>query len=138
MRALPLVLLAVLLAGCGGSGSGKPKAAPAGQLVTKVSSAKITLSGRTMHGSVKVAAGGKPGERLSLAWGLVDAITGLRASQGERTFAHITTTPDVVTKTYTFTVPRPSTPTDYIVHFALYAPNGQYLSSKDSSIFSIR
>lgn len=136
MRAVPLVVLAVVLAGCGG-GSGKPKAAPAGQLITKVSSAKVTLSGKQLDGSVKVTAGGKPGERLTLEWGLVDAITGLRASQGERTFAHITTTPDVVTKTYTFAVPRPSTPTDYIVHFALYAPNGQYLSSKDSAIFTV-
>lgn len=134
-----LLAVAVVLAGCGGGGgSGKPKPAPLGRLVTKVSSAKITLSGKTMDGSVKVTAGGKPGERLSLAWGLVDAITGLRASQGERTFAHIRTTPDVVTKTYTFSVKKPTTPTDYIVHFALYAPDGQYLSSKDSSIFTVK
>jgi hypothetical protein len=130
-------VLTVLLAGCGGS-SNAPTQAPAGKLVAKVSDAKVAVDAGRLKGSVKVVYGGMPGERLTLAWGLVDAVTGVRASQGELALAHPTTTADVVTHTYPLDVKAPTTPTDYIVHYALYAPDGTYLASKDTSIFTVR
>ena len=36
----------------------------------------------------------------------------------------------------TVTIPKP-TPTDYLVHFVLYAPDGTYLASSDSDVFTV-
>jgi hypothetical protein len=38
------------------------------------------------------------------------------------------------TATISFKLP---VPTDYLVHFALYAPDGSYLSSSDSDVFTV-
>jgi hypothetical protein len=66
--------------------------------------------------------------------GLVDAVSGVRASQarGDRDDQ---TTPDVITKTYSSTF-NPKIPTDYIVHFALQMPDGTYLAGDDTDVFT--
>ena len=139
-----LVLLAALVAavaGCGGSGSssssGGSQADSSSSLVTKVDHAKAEVVGQSVVGSVRVTEGGEPGQRLSLRYGLVDAVSGVRASQEEKLVATYTTTPSVATKDVSIRFPKPS-PTDYLVHFVLYGPDGSYLASSDSPVFSVR
>lgn len=144
MRFHPILLLVLvaLAAGCGGSSgnknsSGTPAGA-SGALVTKVEHASAKVEGASIVGTVKVTEGGKPGERLSLRYGLVDAVSGVRASQAERLAATYTTTTAVDSKDVTVRFPKPNTPTDYLMHFVLYGPDGSYLASSDSDVFTVR
>lgn len=139
-----IFVLALLLAatGCGSSGGSKSSsgapAATSGTLVTKVEHAAAKVEGASIIGTVKVTEGGKPGEHLSLRYGLVDAVSGVRASQEEQLVAKYTTTSSVVSKDVTMHFAKPNTPTDYLLHFVLYGPNGSYLASADSDVFSVR
>jgi hypothetical protein len=136
MRVALLVTVAsivAVLAGCGSTSSNGVKTSST--LVTKVSDAKEDVHGKLVTASVKVEAGGKPGGKLLLRMGLVDAVSGVRASQGEKVIATIKTTPDVITKTYSATF-NPKIPTDYIVHFALQMPDGTYLAGDDTDVFT--
>jgi hypothetical protein len=143
VRFLPIAVIALVLfvAGCGGNGSessgGTPSGA-SGQLVTKVEHASAKVDGTSIVGTVKVTEGGKPGQHLSLRYGLVDAVSGVRASQEERLAAKYTTSASVDTKDVTVRFRKPSTPTDYLMHFVLYGPDGSYLASSDSDVFSVR
>jgi hypothetical protein len=137
---LPVALLA-LVAGCGGSGGSKATGtqAPAGSsgnLTTKVEHASATVEGASVVGTVKVTEGGRPGEHLTLRWGLVDAVSGVRASESERLAAKYTTTASVENHDVTIHFAKP-TPTDYLIHFALYGPDGSYLASSDSDVFTV-
>jgi hypothetical protein len=141
----PLILLVVLgvtVTGCGGSSgsnsSGAPASGAAGNLVTKVEHASAKVDGKSIVGTVKVTEGGKPGEHLALRYGLVDAVSGVRASQEERLAAKYTTTASVDSKDVTVRFPKPDTPTDYLLHFVLYGTDGSYLASSDSDVFSVR
>src|SRR5438045_2530478 len=124
LRALiPLgVALALVAAGCGGSSS---SSSGGGQkttsLVAKVSHAKAAVEGQQVVASAEVKEGGHAGEHLSLRWGLVDAVSGVRASDSEVLAARYVTTGVVKDQTATVHFKLP-TPTDYLVHFALYAP----------------
>ena len=141
-RPILLLVLVALAAGCGGSsGNGSSSGTPAGAtgtLVTKVEHASAKVEGASIVGTVKVTEGGKPGERLSLRYGLVDAVSGARASQEEQLAAKYRTTASVNRKDVTVRFPKPSTPTDYLVHFVLYGPDGSYLASSDSDVFTVR
>jgi hypothetical protein len=106
--------------------------------VTKVEHASAKVDGTSIVGTVKVTEGGKPGQHLSLRYGLVDAVSGVRASQEERLAAKYTTSASVDTKDVTVRFRKPSTPTDYLMHFVLYGPDGSYLASSDSDVFSVR
>jgi hypothetical protein len=131
-----LVSIVAVLSGCGGSStSSNGGAKTSSTLVTKVSDAKEDVHGKLVTASVKVEAGGKPGAKLLLRIGLVDAVSGVRASQGERVIATIKTTPEVMTKTYSSTF-NPKVPTDYIIHFALSMPDGTYLAGADTDVFT--
>jgi hypothetical protein len=141
-RPIPLIGLVVLAAGCGGtsdskSSSGSPAGA-SGKLVTKVANASATVEGASIVGTVKLTEGGRPGEHLALRYGLVDAVSGVRASQDERLAAKYTTTASVVSKDVTIRFPKPDAPTDYLLHFVLYGPDGSYLASSDSDVFTVR
>jgi hypothetical protein len=142
IRAISLSVLVLAVAGCGGSSSNNSSAsAPAttsGSLVTKVEHAAAKVDGGSIVGTVKVTEGGKPGEHLSLRYGLVDAVSGVRASQEERLAAKYTTTSAVQSKDVTVRFAKPDTPTDYLMHFVLYGPDGSYLASSDSDVFSVR
>lgn len=146
MRFRPAFLFASALvlvaAGCGSkSGNGtsngsEPQSST--KLVTKVEHASAKVEGGSVVGTVKVTEGGKPGEHLSLRYGLVDAVSGVRASQEERLAAKYTTRASVTTKDVTVRFTKPDTPTDYLMHFVLYGPDGSYLASSDSDVFSVR
>jgi hypothetical protein len=140
VRFLPIFVSALVLvaAGCGGSGASNSSGGASGQLVTKVEHASAKVEGRSIVGTVKVTEGGKPGQHLSLRYGLVDAVSGVRASQEERLAAKYTTAATVDSKDVTVRFPKPSTPTDYLMHFVLYGPDGSYLASSDSDVFSVR
>jgi hypothetical protein len=139
-RVIMLGALLVLVAGCGGgssaSSSGGTQAAGGGSLVTKVQHASVTVQGTSVVSTVKVTEGGKAGEHLTLRWGLIDAVSGVRASESERLAAKYTTTASVTTHDVTVHFAKP-TPTDYLVHFALYGPDGSYLASTDSDVFTV-
>jgi hypothetical protein len=133
--------LVLVVAGCGGtsdskSSNGSPASA-SGDLVAKVADASATIDGASIVGTVKVTEGGKPGEHLALRYGLVDAVSGVRASQDERLAAKYTTTASVVSKDLTIRFPKPGTPTDYLLHFVLYGSDGSYLASSDSDVFTV-
>ena len=142
-RSVVLLVPVALAAGCGGSsgskstdGSASPPAS--GGLVTKVESASAKVEGSSIVGIVKVTEGGKPGQRLTLRYGLVDAVSGVRASQEEKLAATYTTTASVDTKEVTIRFAKPDTPTDYLLHFVLYGPDGSYLASADSDVLTVR
>lgn len=129
-RSVLLLVPVALAAGCGGNGGSKSTdgSAPppaSGRLVTKVESASAKVEGSSIVGSVKVSEGGKPGQRLTLRYGLVDAVSGVRASQEEKLAATYTTTASVDTKAVTIRFARQDTPTDYLLHFVLYGPDGR-------------
>jgi hypothetical protein len=139
-RVIILCALLAFVAGCGGSGgsNGSSQGSSAGgNLVTKVEHASATVEGKSVVGTVKVTEGGKPGEHLTLRWGLVDAVSGVRASESERLAAKYTTTTSVDSHDVTIRFARP-TPTDYLIHFALYGPGGTYLASSDSDVFTVQ
>jgi len=139
-RVIILCTLLALLAGCGGSGGSNASSqgsSAGGNLVTKVEHASATVEGKSVVGTVKVTEGGKPGEHLTLRWGLVDAVSGVRASESERVAAKYTTTTSVDSHDVTIRFARP-TPTDYLIHFALYGPGGTYLASSDSDVFTVQ
>jgi hypothetical protein len=141
-RVIILVSLLVLVAGCGGgsnagSSSGSNGSTQSGgSLVTKVQHASVSVQGASVVATVKVTEGGKPGDHLTLRWGLIDAVSGVRASESERLAAKYTTTASVTTHDVTVHFAKP-TPTDYLVHFALYGPDGSYLASSDSDVFTV-
>ncbi len=141
VRFVPICAIALVLSasGCGGgskSSSGTTGTSAGGNLVTKVQHASATVDGASVVATVKVTEGGKPGEHLTLRWGLVDAVSGVRASESEVVAAKYTTTASVDTKVVTVHFPKP-TPTDYLVHFALYATDGSYLASSDTDVFTV-
>lgn len=142
VRFVPICAIALVLvaAGCGGSNGNKSSsgapAAASGSLVTKVEHASAKVEGASVVGTVKVTEGGKAGEHLTLRWGLVDAVSGVRASESEVLAAKYTTTASAVSHDVTVRFAKP-TPTDYLIHFALYGPGGSYLTSADSDVFTV-
>jgi hypothetical protein len=145
--ALSAVVVAVLVAGltaCGGSssssnggGTGTTTGPTSSSLVAKVSNPKASFDGSHVVASADIEEGGHPGEKLTLRYGLVDAVSGTRASEEEEIAARYVTTSQVKKVTETIRIPKP-TPTDYIVHFVLYGPDGSYLASSDSDVFTVR
>jgi hypothetical protein len=139
-RVIVLAALLVLAAGCGGNGgstaTGAQASAASGNLTTKVEHASAKVEGASVVGTVQVTEGGRPGEHLTLRYGLVDAVSGVRASESERLAAKYTTTSSVDSHDVTVRFAKP-TPTDYLIHFALYGPDGTYLASSDSDVFTV-
>lgn len=141
---VPCFALVLVAAGCGGGGSanGSNGGSSGGgkkssSLVVDVSHATAQVEGNKVVATAKVKEGGKPGTHLELKWGLVDAVSGVRASEQDEVAARYVTTSSVqnVTATVRFKLP---VPTDYIVHFALFAPDGSYLASSDSDVFTVK
>ena len=141
MKYLTAILFVAALAGCGGSNRSSSSAGSStntsgGTLFTHLSHAKVDPSGNPVVATVEVKVGGKAGEHLTLHWGLVDAVSGVRASDQEEVAARYTTTSSIETHDVTVKFKRP-VPTDYLVHFSLDAPDGSFLSSTDSDVFTI-
>lgn len=137
---LLLLTLSIVVTGCGGSknSNGSQQAASSSGVVAKVEHATAKLDGGSIVATAKVTVGGKAGEHLALRYGLVDAVSGVRASQEERLAARYTTTAAVEKKDISIRFPKPETPTDYLLHFVIYAPDGSYLASADSPVFTVR
>jgi hypothetical protein len=84
--------------------------------------------------STTISVGGVAGKHVTLQWGLIDALQG-GESQAEIVIRRYTST--VAVKHYPATV-RIKMSTIYnpsLVHFVLYAPDGSFLSSSDTSDF---
>ena len=143
LRILFTIGLAAALAACGGGGSSGSSSSSGGSssggssLVAKVEHADAKEDGTSILGTVKVTEGGHPGERLTLRYGLVDAVSGTRASQDEVLAARYTTKGSVSSKDVTIRFRKPNVPTDYLLHFVLYGPDGSYLASSDSPVFTV-
>ena len=129
--------LLAAVSGCGGSGS---NGAPGGasKLVAKVEHATAKVEGSSIVATAKITEGGNAGEHLSLRYGLVDAVSGSRASEDERLVARYTTTAAVSRKDVSIRFRKPDTLTDYLLHFVLYGPDGSYLASSDSPVFTVQ
>jgi hypothetical protein len=133
-----LVLVALfVLAGCGGaknnngvnSASDKPKG-----LVAEVSDAKADEGGGGVTASAKVKVGGLPGRKVTLEYGLVDALLGSE-SETEKVVHRYVTTKQVVQDTQSVHVPTRLVNSPLLVHFVLYGPDGRYLASADTPEF---
>jgi hypothetical protein len=139
-----LVLLTLPLAACGGSGgsgdtsgSSSSTGKKATSLVAKVENADASIEGKSMKASVTVTVGGHAGQHLVLRYGIVDAVSGVRASEEERLVKRYTTTETIEKKEASVTFPTPTASTEYLVHFVLYAQDGSYLASSDSPIVTV-
>jgi hypothetical protein len=144
LAVLALVALGVAT-GCGGGGGGSTGGSGSGggggsggDLVASVDHAKAALEGRTVTATTEVKIGGVAGRHLTLRWGLIDAVSGVRASEEERVAGRYTTSKSVAKHDVTIHFAKPSVPTDYLVHFALYAPDGSFLASADSNVFTVK
>ena len=135
---IPLAAAVAILAGCGSSSSSSSSdtSGSSSSLTAQVKSAKGAVEGNKVVASSDVKVGGKPGTHLTLKWNLVDAVSGVRASEEDEIAKRFVTTATVQDETVNVTSKLP-VPTDYIVHFALYAPDGSYLSSADSKVFTV-
>jgi hypothetical protein len=140
LRILFVIAVAAALAGCGSSGSSSSggSTTAGSTLVGKVEHAEAKVDGPSIVGTVKVTEGGPAGKQLTLRYGLVDAVSGTRASQDEVLAARYTTNGSVSDKDVTIRFRKPAVPTDYLVHFVLYGPDGSYLASSDSPVFTVR
>lgn len=130
-----LCLAAVLLAGCGGSGS---RATSSSRVVARVEHAQ----GRIANGKIVADArvrigGGTPGRTYTLRWGIIDAVAGVRASDSEPVIARYTTTRSVETHAIEARAKIPGGTTAYLVHFTLDGPDGSFVSGDDSAVFQV-
>jgi hypothetical protein len=127
-----------MLAACGSSGgssgSSGDSAKNSSGLVAEVSHPKVQTTGETIVASAQVRVGGVPGKRLTLEWGLVDALLGSE-SQEERVIRRYVTTRKLVTDTESVRIPLRVANTPLLVHFVIYAPDGTYLASVDTRSF---
>jgi len=92
------------------------------------------VQGSNEVATAKVKLGGVAGKRLTLSWGLVDALQG-NQSEDERVVRHYVTTKKVVTTVETVKIPLSRAVSPLLVHFVLYAPDGSYLASDDTPDF---
>jgi hypothetical protein len=138
VRRVCLVLFALLvLAGCGGaknssgvnSASDKPKG-----LVAEVSDAKAKEGADGVTASAKVKLGGLAGKKVTLEYGVVDALLGSE-SETEKVVRRYVTTVKVVEDTQSVQVPKRLVNSPLLVHFVLYGTDGRYLASADTPEF---
>ena len=142
-RLAAVTIPALILAGCGGStsssgssSSGGSSGSSSSSVTAKVSSAKGKIENGKIVGSVSVKLGGGPaGKHYTLDWGVIDAVSGVRASDEELVAARYTTTSSVESHDVTVRQKIPGGTTAYLVHFVLNGPDGSYVSSADSNVF---
>ena len=130
-----LLALGALLAGCGGSkndssvGSSKHNG-----LTAEVNDAKAETGSTDVTASATIKVGGVPGKKVTLEWGLVDALEG-NESQEEKVLHRYVTTANVITDKQSVKIPLSEVHTPLLVHFVLYGPDGSYLASDDTNDF---
>ena len=137
-RLVVLFALGLAASACGGSKNAGSQGSAGGNsgssLVASVSDAKVEVQGSNEVATAKVKLGGVAGKRLTLSWGLVDALQG-NQSEDERVVRHYVTTKKVVTTVETVKIPLSRAVSPLLVHFVLYAPDGSYLASDDTPDF---
>jgi hypothetical protein len=141
-RLVGLSVLVLGLAACGGSSGGSNGDASGGggassrtpSLVAKVSDAKVAVDGSDEVASAKVSVGGVAGRKLTLQWGLVDALQG-NESQDEIVLHRYVSTKNVVSGVQSVRIPLSRANTPLLVHFVLYDTDGAYLASDDTPQF---
>ena len=81
-RLVAVFVMVLALSACGGSGGSSSSGSTNGggskssSLVARVSDAKVERQGSNYVTSAKITVGGVPGKKLTLEWGLVDALLG--------------------------------------------------------------
>ncbi len=140
-RLVGLSVLVLALAACGGSSGGSNGGAGGGaassrtpSLVAKVSDAKVAVDGSDEVASAKISVGGVAGRKLTLQWGLVDALQG-NESQDEIVLHRYVTTKNVASGVQSVRIPLSRANTPLLVHFVLYDTDGAYLASDDTPQF---
>jgi hypothetical protein len=138
-RLVVLFALVLALAACGGSGSSSSSGGSGGGakipgLTAKVSDAKVVREGSNYVTSAKVTVGGIPGKKLTLQWGLVDALQG-NESQDEIVLKRYVLTKQSVTDVQTVKIPVSRANSPLLVHYVLYNSDGAYLASADTPDF---
>jgi hypothetical protein len=132
----PVMLLLIASAGCGGGSSSGAATHKSATFTASLGHQKATVHGHLVTASVEATyGGGRPGRKLNLFWGLVDAVSGIRASEGEKKVATLRTTAVVQKRQFSVTF-NPHTPTDYVVHFSLATAAGVFLAGKDTDVFT--
>jgi hypothetical protein len=138
-RLVVLFALVLAVAACGGSGSSSSSGGSGGGakipgLTAKVSDAKVVREGSNYVTSAKVTVGGIPGKKLTLQWGLVDALQG-NESQDEIVLKRYVLTKQSVTDVQTVKIPVSRANSPLLVHYVLYNSDGAYLASADTPDF---
>jgi hypothetical protein len=130
-----LLALAALAAGCGGSkNDSSVSSSKRGGIVAEVHDAKAETGATAVTASATIKVGGVPGKKVTLEWGLVDALQG-NESQEEKVLHRYVTTAKVVTDEQSVKIPLSEVHTPLLVHFVLYGPDGSYLASDDTNDF---
>jgi hypothetical protein len=143
-RLIGVFALVLALSACGGSsgsssgGSGSASGGGGGAkvpgLTAKVSDAKVQLEGSNYVTSAKITVGGVPGKKLTLEWGLVDALQG-NESQDEIVLRRYVLTKQVTTDVQMVKIPVSRATSPLLVHYVLYNTDGAYLASDDTPDF---
>ena len=135
-----VMVLALSLSACGGSGGSSSSGSTNGggskssSLVARVSDAKVERQGSNYVTSAKITVGGLPGKKLTLEWGLVDALLG-NESQDEIVLHRYVLTSQPKTDIQTVKIPVSRATSPLLVHYVLYNTDGAYLASDDTPDF---
>jgi predicted metal-binding protein len=117
----------------GGSNSGGGSSRVPG-LVAKVEDANVVKQGSNYVTSAKITVGGVPGRKVTLQWGLVDALQG-NESQDEIVLHRYVLTKQPKTDVQTVKIPASKAQSPILIHFVLYDQDGTYLASDDTPNF---
>ena len=136
-----MLAAALALSACGGGGSSSDSGGGGGGggakvpgLTAKVSDAKVEQVGKNYVTTAKITVGGIPGKKVTLKWGLVDALLG-NESQEEVVLRRYVLTKQVATDTETVKIPVSRATSPLLVHYVLYNTDGAYLASQDTPDF---
>ena len=113
----------------GGGGSSKTPG-----LVVKVSDTKVEKQGSNYVTSAKITVGGVPGRKVTLEWGLVDALQG-NESQDEIVLHKYVLTRQPKTDVQMVKIPVSRASSPLLVHYVIYDQDGTYLASDDTPTF---
>jgi hypothetical protein len=133
-----LIIGVLALSACGSSGksssgSGGGSSRVPG-LVAKVEDASVVKQGSNYVTSAKITVGGVPGRKVTLQWGLVDALQG-NESQDEIVLHRYVLTKQPKTDVQTVKIPASKAQSPILIHFVLYDKDGTYLASDDTPNF---
>ena len=139
-RLAGIAVLVLALSACGGSGGGSNSSGSGGGssktpgVIAKVQDAKVEKQGSNYVTSAKITVGGIPGRKVTLQWGLVDALQG-NESQDEIVLHRYVLTREPKTDIQTVKIPAGKAQSPILIHYVLYDQDGTYLASDDTPTF---